>query len=206
MLDKGPQWGGSDRWQPFSDRYRDVGFSSMLAYDRLNSAKSGLSSDLNYFETNNYFMWPFKKHLPVTSLNSDATEWSVFEASTVSGPMLVRVNTTAKQWAKHPELGIRVGFAIPLNHPNPGALPDPSENLALNQVEDKILACLKSSGPTIHALSITTGTFKEFVFYIQNSDIISGAHARLKAEISSHDVQCVAEHDAKWTVYSSFSQ
>ena len=151
-------------------------------------------------------MWPFKKHLPVTSLNSDTEEWSVFEASTASGPMLVRVNATAKQWAKHPELGIRVGFAIPLNHPNPGALPDPAENLALNQAEDKILAYLKCSGPTIHVLSITTGTFKEFVFYIKNGDIIPDVHAKLRAEISSHDVQCVAAHDAKWAVYSSFAQ
>lgn len=151
-------------------------------------------------------MWPFKKYLPVTSLNSDSEEWSVSRATTASGPMLVRVNTTAKQWAKHPDLGTRVGFAIPLNQPNPGGLPDPAENLTLNQIEDRILACLQASGPAIQALSITTGTFKEFVFYVQNGHIISGVHARLKAEISSHDVQCIAEHDAKWTVYSSFSR
>lgn len=151
-------------------------------------------------------MWPFKKHQPITSLNSAAEEWTVFEASTANGPMLVRVNATAKKWAKHPDLGIRVGFAIPLNHSNPSALPDPEENMALNQAEDKILASLMSSGPAIHVLSITTGTFKEFVFYIKNGDTIPRAHAKLKAEISSHDVQCMAEHDAKWSVYSSFAQ
>jgi hypothetical protein len=151
-------------------------------------------------------MWPFKKHLPITSLNSDDEKWSVLEASAGSGPMLIRVNTTARQWVKHPELGIRVGFAIPLNQPNPGALPESLENFAINQAEDKIFAYLKSSGPAIHVLSITTRTFKEFVFYIKNGYIIPGVHEKLKAEITSHEVQCVAEHDAKWAVYSSFSQ
>ena|SRR5476649_2866773 len=151
-------------------------------------------------------MWPFKKHLPIASLNSDGEKWSVLEAPAASGPMLIRINATARQWAKHPELGIRVGFAIPLNQPNPGALPDSAENFTLNQVEDKIFDYLKSSGPAIHVLSITTGTFKEFLFYIKSGDIIPYVHEKLKAEITSHDVQCIAEHDAKWTVYSSFLQ
>jgi hypothetical protein len=151
-------------------------------------------------------MWPFKKHLPICKLNSDDEKWSVCEASAASGPLVIRVNETARQWIKHPELGIRVGFAIPLNKPNPGALPESTENFALNQIEDNILAYLKSFGPAIHVLSITTGTFKEFVFYIKNGDIIPDAHQKMKAEIKSHDVQCVSEYDAKWTVYSSFAR
>jgi len=149
-------------------------------------------------------MWPFKKHLPITNLYFGPEEWSVYESSTVTGPMLVRVSATAKQWARHPDLGIRVGFAIPLKHPNPGALPHPGENLLLNEVEDKILACLKSYGPSIQVLSITTGNFKEFVFYTKDGNVIPSAHTSLRSQISSHDMQCVAEQDPKWTLYSSF--
>jgi hypothetical protein len=151
-------------------------------------------------------MWTLKKHLPIDDLNEDGDLWSVMQASTTDGPMLVRINTTAKRWAKHPSLGIRVGFAIPLNKSDPGGLPESLENFELNQLEDKILFYLKSSGPAIHVLSITTGTFKEFVFYTENGDSVAGIHENLRSETTSHDVQCMAEHDPKWTVYGSFSR
>ncbi|MCS0585551.1 DUF695 domain-containing protein [Massilia pinisoli] len=151
-------------------------------------------------------MWPFKKHLPIDDLNEDGDLWSVMEAPATDGSMLVRINTTAKRWAKHPSLGIRVGFAIPLNQPSPGGVPDAFENFALNQMENKILSYLKSSGPAIHVLSITTGTFKEFVFYIKNGDSVASIHEKLRSETTSHDVQCMAVHDPKWAVYASFSK
>lgn len=120
--------------------------------------------------------------------------------------MLIRINSSAGRWAKHPELSIRVGFAVPLNEPQPGALPSATENLVLNQMEDKILNCLDSHGPAIHVLTITTGTFKEFVYYVKDGNSIAGAHEQIKAEVTSHDVQCVAEHDPQWEVYKEFSQ
>jgi hypothetical protein len=85
-------------------------------------------------------------------------------------------------------------------------MPEPAENFELNQVEDIIFAHLKSAGPSIHALSITTGTFKEFVFYIKNGDCVANIHEKLRGEITSHDVQCMAEHDPKWKIYASFSR
>jgi hypothetical protein len=151
-------------------------------------------------------MWPFKKDLPINALDADNDMWSVMDASTGNELMLVRINSTARRWIKHPALGIRVGFAIPLNHPNSHGEPASLENFALNQVEDKILAYLKASGPAIHVLTITTGTFKEFVFYIQNGDSLESIHERIKTETPSHEVQCIASYDPKWTLYSSFSQ
>jgi len=132
--------------------------------------------------------------------------WSVMQASTTDSSMLVRINATAKRWAKHSSLGIRVGFAIPLNHPNSHDELASAENFALNQMEDKILSYLKSSGPAIHVLTITAGTFKEFVFYIQNGDSVGSIHEKLRIETPAHEVQCMAAHDPKWTVYRSFSQ
>lgn len=151
-------------------------------------------------------MWPLKKPLPIDYLTDDGDLWSVIQASTADDPMLVRVNRNAKRWAKHPALSIRVGFAIPLNQPSPLGLPDSLENFALNQMEDRILSYLKSCGPAIHVLSITTGTLKEFVFYIENGDSVAGIHEKLRAETTTHDVQCMAEHDPKWAVYGSFSK
>ncbi|WP_197065232.1 DUF695 domain-containing protein [Massilia sp. 9096] len=151
-------------------------------------------------------MWPFKKHLPIDDLNEDEELWSVMRASTADGPMLVRINTTAKRWSKHPSLGIRVGFAIPFEHPNFDEGSFSSENAVLNQMEEKILSYLKLSGPAIHVLTITTGTFKEFVFHIQNGGSVAGIHERLRVETTSHDVQCIAVRDPEWTVYASFSK
>jgi hypothetical protein len=151
-------------------------------------------------------MWPFKRDLPIDALNADDEMWSVMEASTGNDLMLVRVNTTARRWIKHPALGVRVGFAIPLNHPDSHGEAASLENFALNQMEDKILSYLKSSGPAIHVLTITTATFKEFVFYTQNGDSLGTIHERIKTETPSHDVQYMAAHDPKWTVYSSFLQ
>lgn len=151
-------------------------------------------------------MWPFKKHLHIADLTDDNDKWSVVETSTADGPMVVRINATAKRWAKHPALNIRVGFAIPLNQPNPHGLPESAENFAVNLMEDTILSQLKSFGPAIQALSITTGTFKEFVFYIENGDSVANIHEKLKAEMTSHEVQCMAVRDPDWTVYSAFPQ
>ena len=120
--------------------------------------------------------------------------------------MIIRVNTSAKAWAKHPLLNIRVGFAIPLKQQNPQGLPAPEENIELNQVEDTICSLMKSTGPALQVLAIATGTFKEFVFYMKNGDRVEEIHKQLMSEITSHEVQCVAEYDSKWTVYASFAK
>lgn len=151
-------------------------------------------------------MWPFTKQPDIADLGKEEEQWSVYEASTAEGPMVFRINATAKQWARHPSLSIRVGFAVPLNAQVPGGLPEPAENLQLNEVEDRILAAIMTTGPAIEVLAITTGTFKEYIFYIQNGDAIAQVHAQLQQDIASHELQCVAAHDPEWTVYASFDQ
>lgn len=149
-------------------------------------------------------MWPFKKHPDIHLLDDGDERWSVLQGSTADGPILVRLNESAARWAKHPALPIRVGFAMPLNNPNPGGLPDGAENLVLNEVEDRILPLLKAAGPAIQVLAISTGTFKEFVYYIGNGDAVAGIHAQLQADVTSHEVQCVAMHDPAWEMYASY--
>jgi hypothetical protein len=151
-------------------------------------------------------MWPFKKHLQIDSLNDETHKWSVAEASGGAGPMLIRINTTAQEWFRHPLLSIRVGFAIPLKQQNPQRLPAPEENIQLDHVEDVICSFVKSTGPSIHVLAIATGTFKEFVFYIKNGDRVAEIHKQISKDITSHEVQCVATRDPKWSVYASFAK
>ncbi len=146
------------------------------------------------------------EQLQIEDLGKEEEQWSVFETSTSEGPLVFRINVSAAQWAKHPALGIRVGFALPLNQPVPGGLPDPAENRQLNDVEDQIFSCVMASGPAIEVLAISTGTFKEYIFYIQNGDAVAQMHDKLRSEITSHEVQCMAVHDPEWMVYASFAQ
>ncbi|NHZ64640.1 DUF695 domain-containing protein [Massilia genomosp. 1] len=148
---------------------------------------------------------PSDHHLPLAQLNDLDDSWTLAEGSHGDGPMLVRINNSARRWAGHPELGIRVGFAIALNHPNPGGLPDAEENRIISELEDRIRERLQAGGPVVHALAITTGTFKEFVFYLKNGECIGPVHEQLRAEVSSHQIQCMAYLDPQWDVYASFA-
>lgn len=120
--------------------------------------------------------------------------------------MIVRFNETAKSWAKHPALDIRVGFAVPLKQANPDGLPVPEENQELSLVEDSILSQVRKLGPSIQVLAITTGTFKEFVFYVGNAAGIADVHKQIMSDVTSLEVQCVAERDPKWSVYDVFAK
>ncbi|MCG2584171.1 DUF695 domain-containing protein [Massilia sp. TS11] len=151
-------------------------------------------------------MWPFKKHLPIETLDDDNHKWSIVEAKGNGGPMIVRFNETAKSWARHPALDIRVGFAVPFKAPNPDGQPVPEEDQGLSLIEDSILSHVRKLGPSVQVLAITTGTFKEFVFYVGNAAGIADVHKQIVSDVTSHEVQCVAERDPKWSVYDAFAK
>ena len=102
-------------------------------------------------------MWPFKKNQSIDNLNPNTDKWSVLQGSADDGPMLIRINTSAQNWAQHPLLNIRVGFAVPLNQPNPGGLPDASENLVLNQLEDVISGYMSYMDSSSFARGLSSG-------------------------------------------------
>ncbi len=114
---------------------------------------------------------------------------------------MIRLNDTAKKWAKHPKLNIRVGFAIPLIRPNPTGFPDEDENKRLNEIEDKVANLMTLTGPSIQVLAVTTGSFKEFVFYIENASGIKQAHKQAIEDFPEYDVQCYGENDTEWLGY-----
>lgn len=106
--------------------------------------------------------------------------------------------------AGHPALPIKLGFAIPLLRPNEGGLPDPNENAELAPIEDLIAERVLAGGEGLHAMTLTTGIMKEYVFYVPAGLDIAALHAALRAEVSSHDVQCMAIEEPDWESFRDF--
>jgi hypothetical protein len=87
----------------------------------------------------------------IPRIGSDTDRWTVAEGDYAGSPLIVRANVTARQWRGHSSLGIKLGFAVPLNEPNPDGLPVPAENDQLNAIEDvivhEVLPTRKASTP-----------------------------------------------------------
>ena len=145
----------------------------------------------------------FKKKPDPQEIFADGT-WQLSQGESDGNPIVVRTNTHLKPFAGNTELTVKIGFAVPLNSPVEGGLPEPDENEALADVEDRIAAELLAAGDAVQALAITTGTFKEFVFYARPGLDIKAVHEKLMSEITSHEVQCYAEMDPDWDTYKEF--
>ena len=155
-------------------------------------------------------MWPFsKKHAKdiaqLPPMSSDEMTWGVAEAGYGGAPLIIRFNSSASEWAGHPALPIKLGFALPLNSPNEGGMPDPAENERLGAIEDIIVREVEARTTGVQALVLTTGTMKEFVFYVSRETDFAGLHEAIKAAVPTHDVQCIAEHEPKWDSYRQFN-
>ena len=98
-------------------------------------------------------IWPFRrKHPDLSELPSlsQAGSWGVAEDVSGGSPLIVRYNQAAPNWSGHPELPIKMGFAIPLKSPNEGGLPDPDENASFNEIEDVIVREIYSRTCAFH--------------------------------------------------------
>ncbi len=135
---------------------------------------------------------------------ADEQRWGVARGETDSGPLIVRHNETAAGFVGHPDLPVRVGFAIPLNEPQHGGLPTPDEAEAIASIEDLIVARALSSIGGIHVLTLTTGVMRELIFYTAEGRDIAGVHQEIRERVPSHEVQCLAERDPGWDSYLTF--
>lgn len=154
-------------------------------------------------------MWPFKsKQLDISMLprlTEDSHSWGVAQAGGDPSPLIIRYNQTARSWAGHPELPIKLGFAIPLNSPNQGGLPDPAENEQLNDIEDVVIREIETRTRALQALALTTGLIKEFVFYVPRGTDIKAIHEAVQTAVATHEVQCMAVNEPKWDSYREFA-
>ena len=129
--------------------------------------------------------------------------WSVAQGEHGGAPLLLRFNASAKSLAGHSKLPIKLGFAIPLNQPNEGGLPNPEENQELAAIEDLIEKRVLEVAVGIHAMTLTNGIMKELVFYIVPGVDIAGLHQELREAVRSHEVQCMAVQEPKWDSFRS---
>lgn len=151
-------------------------------------------------------MWPFKKEKKIGDLDANQQKWSVIQTEMDSGPLIIRKNDTAEAWKAHSQLGIKVGFAIPLNIQNKGGFPDPDENIELDKIEDGLFNLMEETGYFIQVLVLTTGEFKEIVFYMGNPDKIGDVHEKAISMFPSHEIQCSGEHDSEWKAYDQWNR
>jgi hypothetical protein len=118
---------------------------------------------------------------------------------------MIRINGALEPFAGNTDHNLKIGFAIPLNNPNPGRMPDPDENEQIGFFEDRILEVLRSKGSAVQALALTMGTFKEFVFYARPDVDVKSVHEQLMKEIESHEVQCMARIEDDWATYNEWA-
>lgn len=150
--------------------------------------------------------WPFsKKHRELSIPPQAEQRWSVAQGQHGGAPLLVRFNEAGLGLAGHPDLPIKLGFAVPLNRPNEAGLPDPDENAELAAIEDLIAERVLAGSIGLHAMTLTTGVMKEFVFYIPPGRDIAGLHSALREEIPTHDVQCMAIKEPNWDSFREFT-
>ena len=147
-------------------------------------------------------VWPFSKKPRTLDLPPEGHHrWALAQTRGEGSNLLVRYNQTAGDWAGHPELPVKLGFAIPLNRPNRGGLPDPEENAELGAIEDLISREVFSATRGIHALTLTDGAMKELVFYVVPGTDVAKLHETIRSKVSSHDVQCMAVVEREWDSY-----
>ena len=143
--------------------------------------------------------WPFsKKHHDLTLPPVDEQPWSIARGEVDGDPVVVRFNEFARKLAGHPDLFVKLSFAVPLNLRGERGLPDAAENEALGVVEDVIAQRVLASSLGLHAMTLTTGSMREFIFYIAPGSNLAELHEALRMEVRSHDLQCMAVKEPKW--------
>lgn len=153
------------------------------------------------------FNW-FRKSQPPADLsvaNGDQARWSLGKAKNDTGLMLIRRNQSAEALIGHPDLGIKLGFAIPFGVQTEGDFPDPEENAQVSDIEDQIMSAVAEATTGVHVLTLTDKICKELIFYIKPGADIATIHERLLADVTSHEVQCIAEHDPDWDLFRQFT-
>jgi hypothetical protein len=146
----------------------------------------------------------FKKRPDPSQMFADG-QWRVSEGEYDGDPIIVRFNAILKPFAGKTDHNLKIGFAIPLNNPNPGGMPNPEENDQIAAIEDRINVALQEKGSVVPALVITMGTFKEFVFYAKPDLDVKSAHEQLMTEITSHEIQCIARIEENWETYKEWA-
>ena len=147
------------------------------------------------------FSW-LKKRVFAYPVNS---KWVVMEGKHGENAMFVRRNISATELAGSPEFRHRVGVAVPLNAPNELGLPDDSEAVQLNAIEDSLNLVLCSGQNALQVLVITTSGMREFIYYTREPKACPLAFDAVQAEARSHKLQAYVAEDPKGRLFAQFN-
>lgn len=143
-----------------------------------------------------------KKKIPSLEALPAEDRWSLAQGENNGRPMIVRVNSSAKDYTGHPELPIRLGIAIPLHAPNEYGFPGEVESEQLGDIEDRLFEAIGSSGRVV--LIITTSGMREFVSYVRSPEVAKQVVQSVQTGTTTHQVQHYAQADAKWELFGQF--
>ena len=130
--------------------------------------------------------------------------WNVLQGKNADQPMLVRKNESAKVLKAHGGYRARVGVAVKLLETTDDGFPSARELSVLNNLEDALAVAFETKENAIHALTITTSGFREYVFYSKETVDLSAALSIVRAKFNSYELHSYAAEDADWRVYDEF--
>jgi len=129
-------------------------------------------------------------------------KWQIVQGERAGRPLIARFNAGAQHLAGSPRYGIQIGVAIPLRLPDSRGLPQGKEFDEINSIEETLLA--KVAGRALLVGVITTGGMREFVLYTGSGEWIRSFHEEMRAAITTHEVQVMAQADPDWSVFRQF--
>jgi sugar phosphate isomerase/epimerase len=131
-------------------------------------------------------------------------QWGVAKAEIDNRPSVLRINTGVRKYIAHPELPYRLGVIAAMNAPNDQGFCAPEEGQQLNQVEDRLTAALMANQMGFPVVVVTSGSRREFIFYVRDEDQAIAAVQSVLPEIKSHSLTHHVERDAEWSYYKQF--
>jgi hypothetical protein len=146
-------------------------------------------------------MWPFGKKKVTWVAAED--RWSVAKGENNGKPIFLRVSSSAKQFAGHPDFPVRFGVAVPLQAPDENGLPQPMESQQLGNIEDQLFQALGSSGRLV--LIITTGGMREFVSYVRSPELAERVFERVRNATKTHELRHYTASDPIWELFGQFA-
>ena len=132
-------------------------------------------------------------------------EWTVAKAVMDGKPMVVRLNTGARKFVAHSELGVRLGVTIAFNEPNEHGFCSADEGAQLSAIEDCLQDGLVSGRAAFPALVLTVDGRREFIFYVKDQAKASQVVDAVAAKITSHKLTYGFNDDSDWSYFVQFS-
>jgi Family of unknown function (DUF695) len=142
---------------------------------------------------------PSLDSLPVEDL------WSLAQGTDAGAPIVIRANSSAKGYAPHPEMPVRLGIAVPLHAPDDRGLPTAEEAAQLGVVEEALFEAVNHAHIGRVVLVITTGGMREWVSYVRTQQDGRAAASQVRSAVSDHEVQHYTADDKQWSVYRQFA-